>query len=85
MDEPIIGIPKLFSASESQVRFRFRRGSSYWVVALSDVPVNPAANPQTVSHIGDAKLFNDDKGKSGGYQEGEQFTFALEITVERVP
>ena len=86
-DEPIIGIPKLFdsNATVSQVRFRFRKGGSYWVVALSNVPVNPTQNPQTVSHIGQAKVFNDDKGKSGGYQVGGEFTFALEITIERVP
>ena len=84
-DEPIIGIPKLFSGSPSQVRFRFKRNGSFWVVALTGVPVNPTQNPQTVTHIGPAKLFNDDKGNSGGYQVGTEFTFALEITVERVP
>lgn len=86
-DQPIIGIPKLFSASLSQVRFRFRRwnGSSYnyWVVALTNVPVDQTQNPQTVTHVGEAKLFNDDKGKSGGYQVGGAFTFALEITVDK--
>jgi len=88
-DEPIIGIPKLFSASASQVRFRFKRNGSYWVVALSGVPVSSTANPQvkTVSYnIGTAKLFNDDKGSSGGYQVGADIpNFAVDITVERVP
>ena len=55
------------------------------MVALADVTVYPTQNPQTVSHIGPAKLLNDDKGKTGGYQVGAEFTFALEITVERVP
>lgn len=82
-----ITVPKLFdpAASKSQVRFRFLYGGSYWLVVLAEVNVNPAQNPQTITSLGPAKLFNDDKGKNGGFQVGKEFTFALEITVERVP
>ncbi len=83
--DPMITIPKLFDGSPSQVRFRFKRNSSYWVVALTGVTVYPTQNPQTVTHTGPAQLFNDDKGKSGGYTVGDPFDFALRITVERVP
>lgn len=86
-DAPAIGIPKLFSATLSQVRFPFVRDGVPWVVASHPdfpVAVDPSQNPQTVTHVGPFRLFREVKGKGGG-QVGGDFTFALSITVERIP